>query len=77
MPDDMYDARRVIDPLPVRWDAEPHAPQRQAGRGLGCQLQRRSPRRPSVIIPGERNVLINPKHADGARRALVGETVPL
>lgn len=50
--------------------------QRRAGRGLGCQLQRRSPRRPFVIIPSERNVLINPKYADGARRALVRETVP-
>lgn len=24
MPDDVYDARRVIDPPPVDWDAEPY-----------------------------------------------------
>lgn len=68
VPTDVYDARQVADPPPVGWDAEPAGlPSSALGdawanRGMAALLDV-----PSVIVPDERNVLINPRHADARK----------
>lgn len=74
VPDAIWDARRVLDPLPGGWDAIPAGiSARMAGdawiaSGATALLQV-----PSVIVPDEYNVLINPRHSDAAR--IVATTV--
>lgn len=67
VPDAVWDARQVLDPLPGGWDAIPAGlAARTAGdawiaAGVSALLLV-----PSVIVPDEYNVLINPRHADAA-----------
>jgi len=68
VPDDVYAARTVLDPAPAGWDADPYGvPSVRAGdawcRGGTAALLEV----PSVLVPEECNVLINPRHADAAR----------
>ena len=75
IPDDVWAKARTEDErsVPVAWDAEP------AGRasiqfGTSWLIAESSALLivPSVIVPEERNVLINPRHPDSARiRAMV------
>lgn len=69
IPDDSWAAAETLDPATlVGWDAEPagrasirHGTEwARSGRGLLLMA-------PSVIVPEERNVLINPLHGDLAR----------
>ncbi|SFU46561.1 RES family NAD+ phosphorylase [Pseudoduganella namucuonensis] len=67
VPDAVWAARSFLDPLPGGWDAVPAGlSSRMAGdawaaaRGSALLLV------PSVIVPDEFNVLINPLHADSA-----------
>lgn len=63
IPDDVWTARKVLDPLPGGWDAIPAGLSAQtagddwiATRASALLLV------PSVIVPDEFNVLINPQH---------------
>jgi hypothetical protein len=62
VPDDAYDARRVIAPPPVGWDAEPYG---LHSVGVGDYWAASNSavltNVPSVIIADERNMLINPQ----------------
>lgn len=68
IPDDVFAARRIIDPCPAGWDAEPYGlPSLRAGAawvkdGTAAVLDV-----PSAIVPEERNILINPRHPDAAK----------
>lgn len=66
VPDDFWNARQVLSP-PVGWDAQPvgmtsvHAGEVWLkGKGSALLVV------PSVIVPEESNILINPLHADAA-----------
>jgi RES domain-containing protein len=69
LPDDAWDARTVFEPSAhVGWDAVP------AGQGSldwGNQWAKSCSsllaQVPSIVVPEESNVLINPAHADAAR----------
>jgi RES domain-containing protein len=67
VPDAVWDARQVLDPLPGGWDAIPAGLAARTGgdawiaAGVSALLLV-----PSVIVPDEYNVLINPRHADAA-----------
>lgn len=69
VPDAAWDARTVFDPTTcVAWDAEPagvasHTWGEEWLRGATTLLAEV----PSVIIPEESNVLLNPRHPDAAR----------
>jgi RES domain-containing protein len=68
--DPVWAARRSLAPpsLPVGWDAIPHGRvsvetgQRWLASGASALLAV-----PSVIIPEEFNILVNPRHADAAK----------
>ncbi|MDQ1814639.1 RES family NAD+ phosphorylase [Massilia sp. CCM 9210] len=67
IPDHVWDRRAVLDPLPGGWDAVP------AGRGSTAAGERWVASAasallqvPSVIVPDEFNVIINPVHPDAA-----------
>jgi RES domain-containing protein len=68
VPDDLWQARQALASAPVGWDARPHgSPSVLAGDSW---LKSRSSALltvPSVIVPEERNVLINPDHPGSAR----------
>jgi len=69
VPDDVWLARiRLPAPLPVGWDAIPEG---LVSRHLGSTWWRAGSSLllavPSVIVPEEVNVLINPAHPDSAR----------
>ena len=70
IPDDVWAAAEVVGPgsLPVGWDAEP-AGRSSIAFGSGWLRARRSALLvvPSVIVPEEYNVVLNPLHTDGAR----------
>jgi len=74
LPDSVWAARQVLNPLPGGWDAIPAGiSARTAGdawlaSGATALLQV-----PSVIVPEEYNVLINPRHKDAA--SIVAKTV--
>jgi RES domain-containing protein len=67
VPDDVWAARVVLDPLPGGWDAVPSG---MTSRATGDAWVRSSSSAlllvPSVIVPDEYNVLINPLHPDVA-----------
>lgn len=69
-PDAVWDAaeRWAADTLPVGWDAEPPG-LASLDFGTAWLRERRSALllAPSVIVPEELNVLVNPQHPDAAR----------
>jgi RES domain-containing protein len=70
LPDDLWSAAQseTSASLPVGWDAEP-AGRVSIGFGSGWAKSRRSLLLlvPSVIVPEESNILINPQHPDHPR----------
>lgn len=70
MPDRVWAARQVLAPadLPVGWSAIPEG---RVSLDVGDRWLRAAPTAllavPSVIVPEEFNVLINPAHADAAQ----------
>lgn len=74
VPDAVWESRQVLDPLPGGWDAIPAglsgrtAGDRWIASGASAVLLV-----PSVIVPDEFNVLINPQHSDAA--AIVAVTL--
>ena len=70
LPDDLWASAEVASPftLAVGWDAEP-AGHVSIDHGSDWVANKRSAvlRVPSVIVPEEENVLINPSHADASR----------
>jgi RES domain-containing protein len=74
VPDAVWDARHVLDPLPGGWDAIPAGlTARTAGDGWIASGAAALLLVPSVIVPDEYNVLINPQHGDAA--AIVATTL--
>lgn len=65
VPDKVWAARVVLDPLPGGWDAVPSGMTSRA-TGDAWVASRNSALLlvPSVIVPDEYNVLINPQHPD-------------
>ncbi|MBK6852478.1 MAG: RES family NAD+ phosphorylase [Burkholderiales bacterium] len=69
LPQALWDAAAVLDPSAlVGWDAEP-AGQASLAWGEAWARDNRSllARVPSVIVPEEHNVLINPRHPDAGQ----------
>jgi len=67
VPDLVWEARQVLDPLPGGWDAIPAGlGARTAGDAWIAAGASALLLVPSVIVPDEYNVLINPRHADAA-----------
>lgn len=65
VPDDVWVARQVLDPLPGGWDAIPAGlTARLAGDAWASSAASALLVVPSVIVPLEHNVLINPLHPD-------------
>jgi RES domain-containing protein len=74
VPDAVWRARQVLDPLPGGWDAIPAGlSARAAGDAWIASGASALLLVPSVIVPDEYNVLINPRHGDAA--AIVATTV--
>lgn len=72
VPDDVWAARRVfaVEELPAHWDDMPATrPSLDVGDGWLREGATALLIVPSVIVPEEFNVLVNPKHADAARLA--------
>ena len=67
IPEAIWHKREILDPLPGGWDAVPAG---RIGRVVGdawCASQRSALLIvPSVIVPDETNILINPAHPDTA-----------
>jgi RES domain-containing protein len=67
VPDAVWGARQVLDPLPAGWDAIPAGKTaRAAGDGWIASGSSALLLVPSVIVPDEFNVLLNPQHGDAA-----------
>lgn len=67
IPDDVWAACQVLAPLPGGWDAVPPGiSARTAGDAWIASGSSALLRVPSVIVPEEDNVLINPQHGDAA-----------
>lgn len=65
VPDAVWNARQVLDPLPGGWDAIPAGlTARTAGDVWAASGASALLLVPSVIVPDEYNVLINPQHGD-------------
>ncbi|MGH8853175.1 MAG: RES family NAD+ phosphorylase [Telluria sp.] len=74
IPDAVWAARQVLDPLPGGWDAIPAGmAARTAGDAWIAAGATALLLVPSVIVPDEHNVLINPQHGDSA--AIVATTL--
>jgi RES domain-containing protein len=74
IPAAVWDARQVLDPLPGGWDAIPAGlSARAAGDAWIASRASALLLVPSVIVPDEFNVLINPRHDDAA--AIVATTL--
>lgn len=70
IPDVVWAARQVLDPLPGGWDAIPAGMSaRTAGDAWIASGASALLLVPSVIVPDEYNVLINPQHGDAALMA--------
>ena len=68
IPDDIWDAREEVDVAKlVGWDARP-ASRTSIGFGTGWARSRRTPVLvvPSVVVPEEVNLLVNPLHPSSA-----------
>lgn len=67
VPEPVWRARQILDPMPAGWDAIPAGlSARGAGDGWSKAGKTALLVVPSVIIPDECNVLINPRHAAAA-----------
>jgi len=68
IPDDIWNSREILDPLPGGWDAVPSG---LTSRKVGDQWIAANTSAilvvPSVIVPDDNNVLINPHHPDTTR----------
>lgn len=65
VPDAVWEARQVLEPLPAGWDAIPAGlTARTAGDDWIASRATALLHVPSVIVPDECNVLINPRHRD-------------
>jgi RES domain-containing protein len=65
VPDDVWAARVVLDPLPGGWDAVPSGlASRNAGDAWAASTRSALLLVPSVSVPDEHNVLINPMHSE-------------
>lgn len=65
VPDDLWTAREILQPPRAGWDAQPHGlPSVKAGDTWKKSKASALLSVPSVIIPEECNVLINPDHPD-------------
>ena len=74
IPDVVWDARQVLEPFPGGWDAIPAGLSgKRAGDGWIAAGKSALLLVPSVIVPDEYNVLLNPRHADAA--AITASTV--
>jgi len=74
IPDTVWAVRQILDPLPGGWDAVPAGmASRQAGDAWVASGATALLLVPSVIVPDEYNVLINPQHADAG--AIVATTL--
>ncbi len=74
VPDAVWDKRQVLAPLPNGWDAIPAGlTARTAGDAWISSGASALLLVPSVIVPDEHNVLINPQHGDAA--AIVAVTL--
>lgn len=74
IPDAVWDVRQVLDPLPGGWDAIPAGlTARTAGDGWIASGATALLLVPSVIVPDEYIVLINPQHGDST--AIVATTL--
>lgn len=74
IPDVVWDARQVLEPFPGGWDAIPAGlAGKRAGDGWIAAGKSALLLVPSVIVPDEYNVLLNPRHADAA--AVTASTV--
>ena len=63
VPDPVWDMREVLSPLPAGWDAIPSGlTSRKAGDSWIAGKRSALLAVPSVIVPDECNVLINPQH---------------
>ncbi len=72
--DAVWDARQALDPLPAGWDAIPAGlSARTAGDAWIASAASALLLVPSVIVPEEYNVLVNPQHADAG--AIVATTL--
>jgi len=75
IPDDLPIASWRPEALPGHWREEAGKPALQAMGGAWAKAAGSGALRvPSVIIPSETNVLINPSHPDAARIRVVGNT---
>lgn len=65
IPDAVWRARTVLDPLPAGWDAVPSGlTSSMTGDAWAASAASALLLVPSVIVPDEQTVLINPLHAD-------------
>lgn len=68
IPDAVWAARMVLDPPPGGWDAlPPGLASQSAGDAWAASATSALLQVPSVIVPEEANILINPLHPDAAR----------
>lgn len=72
VPDSVWDARRVLNPLPGGWDAVPSGmTSRTTGDAWVASGSSALLLVPSVSVPDEYNVLINPLHPDVASMSAI------
>ena len=73
VPDDVTELAYAPSSLPADWQQTPSPPQCQA---IGSEWARRREelllRIPSVLVPEESNVLVNPMHPDAAKVRVIG-----
>jgi RES domain-containing protein len=68
VPADVWKARMILSDPPVGWDALPHGmPSVQAGDTWLAGGKSALMAVPSIVVPEEFNVLINPQHPDARR----------